>query len=219
MLALLRRSFSTNITVQSKKQLYVSLVRSQLSFCLVLWKLYLLKDVKLLEQLQCRATKYILNDYTSDYKHRLKTLKILPLMYFLDISDIMFPIKCLKTSNSAFNIKNYINSISGGTRLAISNKLQHNRNSNISSANFYFNRLPWIWNALPIINCDLSVATIKRKLQIIHALIHFYVHVVNVTRIPHHLALTPCNLFHIQARVEVRESVKLSIWPVQTKFN
>ena len=27
-----------------------------------------------------------------------------------------------------------------------------------------FNRLPRIWNALPIINCDLSVITIKRKL-------------------------------------------------------
>jgi len=107
MLGLLRSSFSTKITVQSKKQLYVSLVRSKLSFCLVLLKPYLLKDVKLLEQLQRRATKCILNDYTSDYKHQLKTLKILPLMYFLDISDIMFLIKCLKTPSSAFKIKNY----------------------------------------------------------------------------------------------------------------
>ena len=64
MLGLLRRSFSTNITVQSKKLLYISLVRSQLSFCSVLWKRYLLKDVKVLEQLQHRVTKYILNDYT-----------------------------------------------------------------------------------------------------------------------------------------------------------
>jgi len=81
-------------------------------------------------------------------------------MYLLDISDIMFFIKCLKTPNSAFNIKNYINFISGGTRLATSNKLQHNRSSNVLSANFYFNLLPRIWNALLIINCNLNVATI-----------------------------------------------------------
>ena len=65
-LGLLKCSFSTNITVQSKKLLYVSLVRSQLLFCSVLWKPYLLKDVKKLEKLQRRATKYILKDYSSD---------------------------------------------------------------------------------------------------------------------------------------------------------
>ena len=30
------------------------------------------------------------------------TLKILPIMYFLDISDIMFLIKCLKLPNNSF---------------------------------------------------------------------------------------------------------------------
>ena len=96
MLGILRCSFSVNITFQSKKQFYLSLVRSQFLFGSVLWKPNLLKDIKTLERLQRRATKYILNDYTSDYKHRLMTLKILPLMYFVDISDIMFLIKCLK---------------------------------------------------------------------------------------------------------------------------
>ena len=52
------------------------------------WKPYLLKDIKQLEQLQHRTTKYILNDYTSNYKSRLLELKILPLMYVLDICDI-----------------------------------------------------------------------------------------------------------------------------------
>ena len=53
-----------------------------------LWKPYLLKDIKQLEQLQRRTMKYILNDYTSKYKSRLLELKILPLMYVLDICDI-----------------------------------------------------------------------------------------------------------------------------------
>ena len=65
-------------------------------FCSTLWKPYLLKDIRQLEQLQRRTTKYILNDYTSNYKSRLLELKILPLMYVLDICDIKFK-KTLKS--------------------------------------------------------------------------------------------------------------------------
>ena len=54
-----------------KEQLYLPLVRSQFLFGSVLWKPNLLKDIKTLERLQRRATKYTLNDYASDYKHRL----------------------------------------------------------------------------------------------------------------------------------------------------
>ena len=90
MLGLLRRSFSTNITAISKKHLYISLVRYQLMFCSMLWKPYLLKDIRQLEQLQHRATNYISNDYSSNYKSRLLELKILPLMYVLDICDNVF---------------------------------------------------------------------------------------------------------------------------------
>jgi len=43
----------------------------------------------MLEQLQHRATKYILQDYSSDYKSRLTNLNLLPLMYVLEISDII----------------------------------------------------------------------------------------------------------------------------------
>ena len=35
---------------------------------------------------------------------------------------------------------------------AASNKLQHSRSPNMLTSNFYFNRLPKIWNALPIID-------------------------------------------------------------------
>ena len=164
MLGLLRRTFSTNITTTSKKQLYISLVRSQLMFCSTLWKPYLLKDIRQLERLQRRATKYILNDYSSDYKTRLSKLNILPLMYILDISDIMFTIKSLKFPSEAFSITEYITFASGNTRLGSSNKLQHLRNSNVSSSNFYFSRIPRIWNALPIIDLNLNPHTIKYKL-------------------------------------------------------
>ena len=89
MLGLLRRTFSTTIPVNSKKQLYISLIRSQFMYCSVLWKPYLIKHIQQIERIQRRATKYILNDYTSDYKSHLLKLHILPLMYILWILTIL----------------------------------------------------------------------------------------------------------------------------------
>jgi len=49
---------------------------------------------------------------------------------------------------------------------ATDNKLQHERKSDNQSYNFYFYRLPHLWNALPIINYKLlCLETIKYKLQ------------------------------------------------------
>ena len=107
---------------------------------------------------------YILNDYTSDYKSRLLKLHILPLMYTLDLNDIMFFIKNLKTRHDGFDIKSYISFVTGNTRLATSNKLQHNRSTDMMANNFYFNRLPRLRNALPIIDINLHPDNIKQKL-------------------------------------------------------
>ena len=58
-LGLIRRSFTTNCTL-TKKQLYISLVRSQLMYCSQIWRPNLVQDIQLLERVQRRATKYIL---------------------------------------------------------------------------------------------------------------------------------------------------------------
>ena len=88
-LGLLRRIFKNSISYEAKKLLY-SLVRSCLLYCSSLWQPYLIQDILLLEKVQQRATKVILNDYTSDYKSRLIKLQLLPLMYMYDLSDILF---------------------------------------------------------------------------------------------------------------------------------
>ena len=54
-----------------------------------------MKDILLLERVQRRATKFILNNYTMDYKTRLTNLKLLPLMYVLELQDVIFLIKSL----------------------------------------------------------------------------------------------------------------------------
>ena len=75
MLGLLRRAFSSHVSVSAKRCLYASLVRSKLLFYSPLWHPYLLKDVKCLELVQIRATRYIINDPTLDYKGQTDSLK------------------------------------------------------------------------------------------------------------------------------------------------
>jgi len=68
----------------------MSMIRATLMYCSCLWRPYLLTDIELLERVQRRASKYILNDYTSGYKQRLLKLELLPQMYIYDLTDIMF---------------------------------------------------------------------------------------------------------------------------------
>ena len=79
-----------------------------------------------IEKIQRRATKYILNDSSSDYKSRLLSLNMLPLMYWLDLKDLVFLVKCLKDPHNTMNIYRYINFVSTNkTRASTTNKLQH----------------------------------------------------------------------------------------------
>ena len=87
------------------------------------YKLYLMKEILLLER-ECSAEHLNLR-WTIDYKTRLIQLNPLPLMYVLEFQDILFLIKSLKTSNSSFNIYNYISFNSSHTRSSSCNKLCH----------------------------------------------------------------------------------------------
>ena len=71
-LQLIRRIIPLNSSTSLKKLLYLSLVRSHLIYCSQLWRPHYIKDICRLEKIQHWATKFILNDYTSDYKSRLR---------------------------------------------------------------------------------------------------------------------------------------------------
>ena len=43
-----------------------------------------MKDIETLEKIQRCATKYIVSDLSLDYRGRLVSLQLLPLMYFYD---------------------------------------------------------------------------------------------------------------------------------------
>ena len=104
-LGLLRRTFHKVSCVQAKKLLYMSLVCSHLLYCSPVWHPQFIKDII---NIQRRATKFILNDFRSNYKFRLTNLNLLPLMMQLEINDTMFFIKNLKEPSSSFDIKTYI---------------------------------------------------------------------------------------------------------------
>ena len=122
-----------------------------------MWRPYYIKDILLLERIQRRATKYILNDYESSYKSRL--LHLLPLMYMFELNDLNFFIKSYKSASSHFNINDYINFRTSITRSSTSHKMIHQCSSSTLSHHFYFCRLPRLWNSLPPI--DLTLPTTK----------------------------------------------------------
>ena len=75
--------------------LYRSLVLSQLEYSSQLWSPFQINHKLLLENVQRRATKFIL-DFPQDlkYKQRLVKLNLLPLEYRRDMLDVVLFFKC-----------------------------------------------------------------------------------------------------------------------------
>ena len=71
----IRRTFSLYIPMKTKKLLYYFY---KISVCL---------NQSYRDRVQRTAAKYILSDFTSNYKSRLVTLELLPLMMFLELQE------------------------------------------------------------------------------------------------------------------------------------
>ena len=195
-LFLIRRSFSSSAHISVKKQLYLSVVRSKLPYCSQLWRPHLKKDILLLERVQRRATKYILSDYSSNYKDRLISLRILPLMYWLELNDILYLVKALKFPSDNMPILQYISFTNSNTRSSGLNKLKHNYCRTSLSRHFYFNRIIRLWNKLPSIDLSNSILSIKHHL-VTHLWNHFHTHFDPSNTCTLHF-LCPCSLCFVQ---------------------
>ncbi len=156
-LYVLRRNVHTTSSITIKKQLYLSLVKSSISYCCQLWRPHLCKNIQSIEIIQRRATKYILKDYTSDYKSRLLSLHMLPLML---VRPTRLMIKFLKDPQDTINVYQYIRFVNSNTRAGKNPKMCH-RFTRLR--NFYFVRIVRLWNS--IINLTLSVHANKAKLR------------------------------------------------------
>ena len=113
-LGLLWRTFRST-QVSTKKEWYLSLVRGQLAYCSPIWRLNPMQRILLLEKVQRRATKFILTNSSLDYKARLVSLHLLPLMSWLELADIMLLVELKYPDNrlriliiSPFYVQNQI---------------------------------------------------------------------------------------------------------------
>ena len=70
------------------------------------------------ERVQRRGTKFILNDYESNY---VIQLNMLPLMFWYELQQIIYIVKCIQESPDNFDIFNYISLSESWTRSYPSN--------------------------------------------------------------------------------------------------
>ena len=96
-----------NSPVNLKRSLYLSLVKCHLSYCSPVWRPHLLQDIRKIESLQRRATKYI-TTHQKDYKSRLIATKLLPVSLWLEAQDVLLLVKLMLDPPSGFSLEKYI---------------------------------------------------------------------------------------------------------------
>jgi len=62
-LGLLKRNLS-KCPQKLREQAYISLIRSRLEYCAAVWDPYLIKDINILEGIQRRAARFVIQDYS-----------------------------------------------------------------------------------------------------------------------------------------------------------
>ena len=168
MLGFLRRNCFHLTDVNARRLLYLSLVRSHLSFGCEIWAPQgPSADLLRLEGIQRRATKFILKDYESSYPDRLKKLNLIPLSYWHEIKDIIFFYKC-KSGLYELDTNQFINQpLHHSTRSSSGDFLRPNLCKTSLFRDSYFNRIVFLWNNLSSgIKASSSVAILKTKLYI-----------------------------------------------------
>ena len=162
-MGLIKRSIGYKAPQSVKRQLYISLVRSQLEYCTPVWSGLSKENTTAIERVQRAATRYILDFPNKNYKERLAELTLMPLSYRRELFDVNFMFKCI---NNEYNVilSNYVSftrdntvntrNTSDPTMLCIP---KCNTTTFMKS---YFNRMAHTWNSVPphLRNCsDYSV--------------------------------------------------------------
>lgn len=168
-LGLIKRVCRDLTDSSTRKVLYCSLVRSRLEYGCNLWSPYTKKHLLLIENVQRRATKFLLNYPNGEmsYTQRLIKLNLLPLEYRREISDLTLLFKC-KFFLVSIDITQYYD-----TRVPHYNT----RNSDVNNLfprinhkqdyfrNSFFPRSAKLWNALPpFVKACNSLSIFKSKL-------------------------------------------------------
>ena len=128
----------------------------------------IISNLLLVENIQRRATRFILRNSNICFKVRLIKLKLLLLNYWLEYLDLVFFFKCLHGHiDFTREFSYYFSFLKGNTRCASSGlHLKTNACRTSSFRDFYFNRITLIWNSLPknIKDSD-TITSFKSKLK------------------------------------------------------
>ena len=151
-----------------------------------LWRPHLAKDITNLERVQRRATKFILQNKSLDYKERLVSLLLLPINMWLELQDLLFLVKCLKDPPDNFDILQYVSFCKAkclkdppdnfdilqyvsfckaNTRSSAKGKMEYHYKRTSLGRHYYFNRVVRLWNALPEIELEASARLIKIQIS------------------------------------------------------
>ena len=155
-LGFLYRHFgSSYISPAQRKLLYLSLVRSHLSYASEICRApqSCITDLKQLDNVQRRATRFILScsrdpNIRPNHKARLIALNLLPISYWLEYRDLCFAFRCI---NGLLNVQfdKYIQISSGRTRSSSENlnlyPIHRYRTSLFRDS--FFNRIVKLWNS------------------------------------------------------------------------
>ena len=149
--------------VKIRRTLYLSLVKSQLSFATEVWSpINSVKISKRVERVQRRATRWIMMSKRGElsYKERLSALNLLPLSYDREIKDLVFLYKALFGYVNV-DVSNFVSFVCHGrTRLSNSSKYilqsQNCRTNTFQSS--YYNRVVKVWN---IVCKDVCLNTVS----------------------------------------------------------
>ena len=159
---------------ETRKLLYITLVRSQLEYASNLWSPYTIKERALIENVQRRATKFILNHYSRDisYKDRLLKLHLLPLEFRREISDFIFlyKYKCGILNVDFGSLYKPVCPHYNARRTDSYNLRELFNHKQCYYQNSYFPRSVKLWNNLPheLKTCNRSVALFRRQLSSIY---------------------------------------------------
>ena len=168
-LGLVKRICKEVKNTNTRKILYCALVRPKLEYASSVWSPYTIKHRLLIENLQRRASKFILNyPENMSYIERLHKAKLLPLEFRREISDLILLFKSkhrlirmdinkyMYTYNPSYQSRNYdeIN-----FNIIIRHKQDYFQNS-------YFVRTVKLWNNLPTeLKAISSLGAFKSRLN------------------------------------------------------
>ena len=163
-LGMIRRSF-VNRDRETIMQLYKSIVRPKLEYCIQAWRPYLQKDIDLIEKIQHRATKMIGALKNNTYEERLTILGLTTLETRRIRGDLIEVFKIFK----GFEDISWMDFF----ELAKTSQLRGHRlklfrrRSTLDVRKYSFSqRIIDEWNKLPeeLINCN-TVSNFKKKLD------------------------------------------------------